>query len=291
MKGMYGFGEAHKFISSYGPGRGEKMPKNSKNSQNSNSFELLGELDGDETITVNTTSSRGRVLKRTQPFEPDSPPHAKRANSTKAAASKSTPIPSDTDQWIQVKDLLTRVETALEAAERRAEKAEKRIEALEDLIRNELFPRINTPQSTVAQAPPSPPSSPPPTAIPARIPGMGLDLSRTSISEIKEGNAGTVRRRVDEVLKEKGIKCLGVNAKGNGRYRLLFKGKDIDNVRRDDTWLRTHFDRGTLYGEQWYPVRIDRVYHKVAVDELGCTLLGRLTISRFIRCGGLGTCR
>ena len=122
------------------------------------------------------------------------------------------------------------METALEAAERRAEKAEKRIETLEDFIRNELFPRINTPQPAVSHTPPSPPSSPPPAVIPARIPGIGLDLSRTSISEIKEGNAGIVRRRVDEALKEKGIKCLGVNAKGNGRYRLLFKGKDIDNI-------------------------------------------------------------
>jgi hypothetical protein len=73
-------------------------------------------------------------------------------------------------------------------------------------------------------------------------------LSRVAIPEIREGNAGTVRRRVNEALKEKGISYLGVNSKGNGRYRLLFRGDDIDDVRRDDTWLRTHFDKGTLYG-------------------------------------------
>jgi len=44
------------------------MPKNSKNSKNGpkgNSFELLSESNDDESITVETTSARGRPLKRT----------------------------------------------------------------------------------------------------------------------------------------------------------------------------------------------------------------------------------
>ncbi|KAF8846406.1 hypothetical protein BDZ45DRAFT_682538 [Acephala macrosclerotiorum] len=255
------------------------MPKNSKNSVNSrkgNSFELLDESDGNDSITVQTTSARGRPLKRTQPFEPNSPPHAKRANSTRATTSQAIPAPVDTDQWAQVKALLTRVESALLSAERRAERAEQRIETLEEFIRNELFPRVNTPPRTGPPPPPSPPSSPPPSVAPAQIPGVGLDLSRVAIPEIKEGNAGAVRRRVNEALKGRNITCLGVNAKGNGRYRLLFQGKDIDNVRKDDTWVRTHFDRGTLYGEQWYPVRVDRAYHGAAVDEMGCLIFGQL---------------
>ncbi len=69
---------------------------------------------------------------------------------------------------------------------------------------------------------------------------------------------------------------MGVNCKGNGRYRLLFREADVDKVRRDDSWVKTHFDKGTLYGEQWYPLRIDRAYRGVAIaDELGCTLFGR----------------
>lgn len=66
------------------------MPKNNKKSKNgpkSNSFELLSESNDDESITVETTSARGRPLKRAQPFEPTSPPHAKRANSTRATIS------------------------------------------------------------------------------------------------------------------------------------------------------------------------------------------------------------
>ena len=81
---------------------------------------------------------------------------------------------------------------------------------------------------------------------------------------------------MNEAIKERDITCLGVNSKGNGRYRLLFQCKDIDKVRMDDARLRTHFDRGTLYGEQWYPMRVDRVYYEVAVDEMGCSLFGQL---------------
>ncbi|KAL5331200.1 hypothetical protein ACEPPN_000729 [Leptodophora sp. 'Broadleaf-Isolate-01'] len=172
----------------------------------------------------------------------------------------------------QVKALLTRVESALVAAERRAEKAEQRIETLEEFIRNELVPRITTPPPAGPPPPPSPPSSPPPSVAPGQIPGVGLDLSRVVIPEI----TGAVRRRVNKALKERGITCLGVNSKGNGRYRLLFQGKDIDNVRKDDTWVRTHFDKGTLYGEQWYPMRVDRAYHEVAMDEMGCSIFGQL---------------
>jgi hypothetical protein len=96
------------------------------------------------------------------------------------------------------------------------------------------------------------------------------------IPEINGGNASTVRRRVNKALEEKGISCLGANSKGNGRYRLLFRYGDIDKVRRDDSWLRTHFGKGTLYGEQWYPMRVDRAYREVAADEMGCTLFGQL---------------
>jgi hypothetical protein len=80
-----------------------------------------------------------------------------------------------------------------------------------------------------------PPSSPPPVIAPGQIPGIGLDLSQVAISEIKDGNAGTVHRCVNEALKEKNIIYLGVNSKENGRYQLLFQGKDIENIRKDNT--------------------------------------------------------
>lgn len=49
--------------------RGGNIPRNSKTSKNGprgNSFKLLSESNDDESITVETTSARGRPLKRTQ---------------------------------------------------------------------------------------------------------------------------------------------------------------------------------------------------------------------------------
>lgn len=116
-----------------------------------------------------------------------------------------------------------------------------------------------------------------------------MDLSRTQDEEIKEGNASTVRRRANEALKEKDITCLGVNSKRNGRYRLLFREADVDKVRRDDACVKIHFDKGTLYGEQWYPLRVDRAYREVATDELGCTLFGRMNGVKIHKMRWLGT--
>jgi hypothetical protein len=53
--------------------------------------------------------------------------------------------------------------------------------------------------------------------------------------EVKEGNAGVVRRRANEALKERGITCLGVNSKEKGQYWLLFREADVDGLRRDDS--------------------------------------------------------
>ncbi|KIM98212.1 hypothetical protein OIDMADRAFT_146890 [Oidiodendron maius Zn] len=186
------------------------MLKNSKNVPKSNSFELLSESNDDESITVETASACGRPLKRMQPFEPNLPPQAKRTNSTKAT--------------------IPRPASAISSSEQQAEKAEKRIEALEEFIRNELFPRIGTTSTASASSLPLPPLSPPPSIAPRQILGVGLDLSRVAILEIREGNAGTVYKQVNEALKEKGITCLGVNSKWNGCYRLLFHGDNIDKA-------------------------------------------------------------
>ena len=273
------------------------MPRNSKNSTkgSANQFALLN-LEDDGTLdeeacntdaanTTNATSTRGRVLKPTQPFDPEPAPRKKpiatKTKTTKAAADANDANDANEDPWARIEALLRR-------AEDRAERAEKRVESLEEFIRNELFPRVaslalpptpapvlSEPAST-KEAPGHLPPSPPPSPAPGPIPGIGLDLSRVQDSAIKDGNAGTVRRRANEALKELGVACLGVNSKGNGRYRLLFREADVDKVRQNDAWIKSHFNKGTMYGEQWYPLRIDRAHRDVATDELGCTLFGRM---------------
>jgi hypothetical protein len=249
---------------------------------------LLSEVEDDtnkDEITSSTatrarTSTQGRPLKRTQPYNPESPPR-KKSVSTKPGAT--TSLNSNTDQLLRIEALLKRVEE-------RAEWAEKRVESLEKFIRNELFPRIAGPVSAPAPASRSAsPPSPPPSLVRGPLPGIGLDLSRVQDREIKEGNAGVVRQRANEALKERGITCLGVNSKGKGRYRLLFKEADVDGLRRDDSWVRTHFDKGVPYGEQWYPIRIDKAYREVATDELGCTIFGRMNGVKVHKMRWLGT--
>jgi hypothetical protein len=286
------------------------MPRNSKNSakSNSNQFELLNVEDDstndnaacsitvanatDTTDTADSTnatrtSARGRPLKPTQPYDPEPRPTRKKAIATKA---KATNPGSDASE-----DPLLRIEALLKRVEERAERAEKRVEALEEFIRNELFPRIASPpeaacsnaahQDQDQHLPPSPPPSP----APGPLPGVGLDLSRVQDRDIKEGNAGTVRRRANEALKDLGVSCLGVNSKGNGRYRLLFREADVDKVRQNDSWIRTHFDKATFYGEQWYPFRVDRAYRAVATDELGCAVFGQMNGVKVHKMRWLGT--
>jgi len=53
--------------------------------------------------------------------------------------------------------------------------------------------------------------------------------------------------------------------------------------------VKTHFDKGTLYREQWYPLRIDRAYREVGTDELGCTLFGRMNGVKVHKMRWLGT--
>ena len=164
-------------------------------------------------------------------------PRVTTAKEVGPAKAKTTKTAVETNE-----DLLLRIEALLKRVEEWAERAEKRVESLEEFIRNELFPRVANPtpapvehtnaSPTHQHLPPSPPSSP----APGPLPGIGLDLSRVQDGEIKEGNAGTVRRRTNEALKERGIACLRVNAKGNGRYRILFERR-----------MLTKYD-GTIHG-------------------------------------------
>jgi hypothetical protein len=204
----------------------EKMPRNNqKNSakSNSNSFELLSEVEDngtneDEisstTATGAGTSTRGRPLKHMQPYDPESPPRKKsvstKARTTAAASSSGTgPSNSNTDQLLRIEALLKRVEEW-------AERAEKRVESLEEFIRNELFPCVAGPAPAPILEPTVAPLPSPVSVGQRALLGIGLDLSRVQDKEIKEGNAGVVRRRVNQALRERGITYLRVNDKGNG---------------------------------------------------------------------------
>lgn len=111
---------------------------------NSNQSELLATEDGTVNDTVGSTSAtcatpatstRGQPLKRTQPYDPESPPR-KKSVPTKTKATRTAIVTNG--------ELLLRIETLLKRVEERAERAEKRVEALEEFIHNEVFPRMGT---------------------------------------------------------------------------------------------------------------------------------------------------
>ena len=85
-----------------------------------------------------------------------------------------------------------------------------------------------------------------------------------------------MRRCVNKALKERDITCLGVNSKGNSQYQLLFQGKDINNIQKDNTQVKTYFNRGILYREQQYLVRVNRVYYSIVVDKIGYLIFSQL---------------
>jgi hypothetical protein len=120
------------------------MPRNNQTNSaksNSNPLELFSDVDdtGTKEEEISSTaatgagaSTRGRPLKRTQPYNPESPPRKKsvstKARTTTAASSSGTsPSNANTDQLLRIEALLKRVEE-------RAERVEKRVESLEEFI-------------------------------------------------------------------------------------------------------------------------------------------------------------
>jgi hypothetical protein len=124
-----------------------QTPRNNKNNTTGNStqFELLATEEEDTvndtvgstsaTCATPATSTRGQPLKRTQPYDPESPPR-KKSVPTKTKATRTAIVTNG--------ELLLRIETLLKRVEERAERAEKRVEALEEFIHNEVFPRMGT---------------------------------------------------------------------------------------------------------------------------------------------------
>lgn len=73
---------------------------------------------------------------------------------------------------------------------------------------NELFLRVARPIPSPSPAPasafkPASPPSPPPSLVRGPLLSIGLDLSRVQDREAGKGNAGAVRRRANEALKER----------------------------------------------------------------------------------------
>ncbi|KAM4060904.1 hypothetical protein HRG_014373 [Hirsutella rhossiliensis] len=104
-------------------------------------------------------------------------------------------------------DSLARIEALLKRVEERAERAEKRVESLEEFIRNELFPRVASPPESATKCASSATATAPATFAttlsgPRATAWHWLRRESGPDSDIKEGNAGTIRRRANAALEK-----------------------------------------------------------------------------------------
>ena len=52
--------------------------------------------------------------------------------------------------------------------------------------------------------------------------------------------------------------------------------KNVYAVHQDDKWVKICFAGSSFYGEQWYPVKIDRVWRDLDLKNITRELLGRI---------------
>lgn len=98
------------------------------------------------------------------------------------------------------------------------------------------------------------------------LPGISIDLSGIRNPQFDLEDNGEVRKRVRQALEgyeeTKGVKWIGItrNAADKSRSRICFRAEeDAMVVGRNEAWIRSHFFGARIQGEQWYPIKIDRV--------------------------------
>jgi hypothetical protein len=89
-----------------------------------------------------------------------------------------------------------------------------------------------------------------------------LDLTRVSF-DISDANS--LKARANKAFNEEGttkeIRCLGIlRTPGEQKIKILLKNvEEADCLRTNDNWLHKYFPGARLQGEQWYPIKVDRV--------------------------------
>lgn len=73
---------------------------------------------------------------------------------------------------------------------------------------------------------------------------------------------------------------LGLIKKGPDRVRVFFKSQDIKEAQETRAqWSKVMGaggDEVRVYGEQWFPLKVDRVKRTLPIDEVGRTLVEKL---------------
>jgi hypothetical protein len=122
--------------------------------------------------------------------------------------------------------------------------------------------------------PPNASHIPAPQTNQQNLPGINLDLSGLGNPQFDSSNIKEIRERVrqafDSHASTKEIGWIGIARRGNDQSKIricLRTQEEAAVARRHDEWLNSHFRGARVQGEQWYPVKVDRVNKNSVCDE------------------------
>ena len=122
--------------------------------------------------------------------------------------------------------------------------------------------RRMTPSSGLPSQPSVSPDSSASRQRPKQLASVTLDVSRVTGSM---DNADEVKARISRALSQsettKDIKCTGVlRTPGEHKIKILVKtDEEAARLRTDDSWVTIQLRGARMLGEQWYPIKVDRV--------------------------------
>ncbi|KAJ9655606.1 hypothetical protein H2201_008776 [Coniosporium apollinis] len=128
-------------------------------------------------------------------------------------------------------------------------------------VNNRSWSSLFAGQSSVS---PNSSASQPRVADPNQLLGVNIDLSRcssqipTDTAEIKR--LVTIALHAYQATKEVNPTAIIKTNRDLHRIRVIVRSeKEAELIRSQPQWLETHFRGGRLRGEQWYPIKVDRV--------------------------------
>lgn len=153
-----------------------------------------------------------------------------------------------------------------------------------DGLRNELKARETTRPTwatvaaqgngEVAGTPSSTSHASTPRPIQHHLPGINLDLACLASPQFDSSDVKAVRERVRQAFDShddtKAIGWIGVARRGSDHSKVricLRTEKEAALARNHDGWLHSHLRGARMQGEQWYPVKVDRVNKNSVCDE------------------------
>ena len=119
-----------------------------------------------------------------------------------------------------------------------------------------------TPSSGLPSQPSVSPDSSASLQRPKQLASITMDMSKVTGNTDK---ADEMKARINQAFSQaestKGIKCTGVlRTPGEHKIKILLKtDEDAARLRADDSWMATNFRGARVLGEQWYPIKVDRV--------------------------------